>query len=64
MLRTSHENLERTEMTESTEGPALEATAESERFDEISITLHWLAVFLIIVLFASDGIRRSPCRSS
>src|SRR5271169_2724390 len=52
MLRTSHENLERTEMTESTEGPALEATAESERFDQLSITLHWLTVLLIIVLFA------------
>ena len=46
-------------MTESTEGPALEATAESERFDEISIILHWLTVLLIIVLFASAWSREA-----
>jgi superoxide oxidase len=59
MLRTSHENLERTDMTESTEGASLEATAESERFDQISITLHWLTALLIIVLFASAWSREA-----
>jgi cytochrome b561 len=59
MLRTSHENLERTDMTESTEGAALEATAESDRFDQLSITLHWLTVLLIIVLFASAWAREA-----
>ena len=44
-------------MIESTEGPALEATAE--RFDEISITLHWLTALLIIVLFASAWSREA-----
>jgi hypothetical protein len=53
MLRTSYENLERTGMADSIEGASLEATAESERFDQISITLHWLTALLIIVLFAS-----------
>jgi cytochrome b561 len=58
MLRTSHENLERTNMTESAEGATLETTAE-ERFDQVSITLHWLTVFLIIVLFASAWSREA-----
>jgi len=46
-------------MTESTEGAALEATAESDRFDQLSITLHWLTVLLIIVLFASAWAREA-----
>ena len=46
-------------MTESTEGASLEATAESERFDQISITLHWLTALLIIVLFASAWSREA-----
>jgi hypothetical protein len=59
MLRTSHENLERTEMTESTEGPAPEATGESDRFYEISVTLYWIAVLLLIVLLASAWSRQT-----
>lgn len=59
MLRTSHENLERTDMTESVEGASLEATAESERFDQISITLHWLTVLLIIALLPSAWSREA-----
>jgi superoxide oxidase len=59
MLGTSHENLERTNMTESAEGATLETTTESERFDQISITLHWLTVILIIVLFASAWSRET-----
>jgi superoxide oxidase len=46
-------------MTESIEGPALEATAESERFDQISITLHWLTALIIIILFASAWSREA-----
>jgi cytochrome b561 len=46
-------------MTESAEGATLETTAESERFDQVSITLHWLTVFLIIVLFASAWSREA-----
>jgi hypothetical protein len=46
-------------MTESTEGAALEATAESDRFDQLSITLHWLTVLLIVVLFASAWAREA-----
>jgi cytochrome b561 len=59
MLRTSYENLERTDMTESIEGASIEATAESERFDQISIALHWLTVLSIIVLFASAWSREA-----
>ena len=46
-------------MTESAEGTTLETTAESERFDQTSITLHWLTVVLIIVLFASAWSRET-----
>ena len=46
-------------MTESAEGATLETTTESERFDQTSITLHWLTVILIIVLFASAWSRET-----
>jgi cytochrome b561 len=58
-LRTSHENLEQTDMTEPSDGSALEATVESERFDQISITLHWLTALLIIVMFATAWSREA-----
>jgi cytochrome b561 len=59
MLRTSHKNLERPNMTEPADGATLETTAESERFDQVSIALHWFTVFLIIVLFASAWSREA-----
>ncbi len=47
------------ENLECAEGPVLEATTDSGRFDRISITLHWLTVLLIIVQFASAWLRES-----
>ena len=38
---------------ESSEGPAEKATAKSDRFDPMSIVLHWLTVLLIIGQFTT-----------
>jgi superoxide oxidase len=46
-------------VTDPAGGTNLEATAESERFDDISITLHWLTVLLIVALFASAWAREA-----
>ena len=46
-------------MTEPSDGSALEATLESERFDQMSITLHWLTALLIIVMFATAWSREA-----
>ena len=46
-------------MTDPAGGANLEATAETERFDDVSITLHWLTVLLIVALFASAWAREA-----
>jgi len=46
-------------MTEPSDGCALEATVESDRFDQISITLHWLTALLIIVMFTTAWSRKA-----
>jgi superoxide oxidase len=46
-------------MTDPAGGANLEAVAESERFDDVSITLHWLTVLLIVALFASAWAREA-----
>jgi cytochrome b561 len=46
-------------MTESAEGPAFEATAESGRFDQLGMAQHWFTVLIIIVLFASAWTREA-----
>jgi cytochrome b561 len=57
-LQASHD-LEQTDMTDPAGGANLEAAAESERFDDISITLYWLTVLLIVALFASAWAREA-----
>jgi superoxide oxidase len=43
-----------TESSELAEGPGIDAAApERERFDQVSIALHWLTVLLIVVQFSS-----------
>ena len=46
-------------MTEPSDGSVLEATLESERFDDISIALHWITALLIIVMFATAWSREA-----
>jgi cytochrome b561 len=46
-------------MTEPSDGSALEAAVESERFDQMSIILHWLTALLIIVMFATAWSREA-----
>ena len=40
-------------MTEPSDGSVFHATLESERFDDISIALHWITALLIVVMFAT-----------
>ncbi len=44
---------------ESTEGPAVKAVAESGRFDQISIALHWITVLLIVTQFTTAWLREA-----
>jgi cytochrome b561 len=46
-------------MTEPSDGSVLEATLESERFDDISIALHWITALLIFVMFATAWSREA-----
>jgi cytochrome b561 len=48
-----------TERIESTKGPAVRAVAESGRFDQISIALHWITVLLIVTQFTSAWLHKS-----
>jgi cytochrome b561 len=48
-----------TENLDSMEGFAVETAAESGRFDQISIALHWLTVLLIVFQFASAWLREA-----
>src|SRR4029077_16166415 len=46
-------------MTEPSDGSVLDATLESERFEHISIALHWITALLIIVMFATAWSREA-----
>jgi cytochrome b561 len=48
-----------TENLDSMEGFAVETAAESGRFDQISIALHWLTVLLIVFQFTSAWLREA-----
>jgi superoxide oxidase len=55
-MKTSKESLEQIEMTTdqvTAEGCVVSTAAESARFDQTSIALHWLTAFLIVAQFAS-----------
>jgi cytochrome b561 len=55
-VKRSRENLEQIEMTTdqvTAEGPVASVPAEGARFDQTSISLHWLTVLLIVAQFAS-----------
>ena len=42
-----------TKSPELAEGSAIDISAEDDRFDSVSVTLHWLTVFLILIQFSS-----------
>ena len=46
-------------MTEPSDGSVLDATLESERFEHISIALHWITALLIIVMFVTAWSREA-----
>ena len=46
-------------MTEPSDGSVLDAIFESERFDHISIALHWIAALLIVMMFATAWSREA-----
>jgi cytochrome b561 len=46
-------------MTEPSDGSVLDATPESERFEDISIALHWITALLIIVMFVTAWSREA-----
>jgi cytochrome b561 len=46
-------------MTEPSDVSVLDATFESERFDHISIALHWIAALLIVMMFATAWSREA-----
>ena len=48
-----------TKSLESAEAPAVKAAAESGRFDQISIALHWLTVLLIVAQFTTAWLREA-----
>jgi len=48
-----------TKNLESAKAPAVEAAAESGRFDQISIALHWLTVLLIVAQFTTAWLREA-----
>ena len=48
-----------TKVLESAEAPAVATVAESGRFDQISIALHWLTVLLIAAQFTTAWLRQA-----
>jgi cytochrome b561 len=53
------EQMDMTERIESTRESAEKAVAESGRFDQISISLHWITVLLIVTQFTSAWFHKS-----
>jgi cytochrome b561 len=58
-LREDLEHIDMNKNLESADGLAVRAVAESGRFDQISMALHWLTVLLLVGQFASAWLREA-----